>query len=107
MMAEFCKTRTRDQVIQAITGIGLGAERVLTPGEMVQDQHVQARGTIQEARQSSGAVVKTEGPAAKMSRTPVSVRRVAAPHGTHTDEVLKAAGFSDQERAALREEGII
>ncbi len=107
MMAEFCKTRTRDQVIDAFAGIGLGAERVLTPGEMVQDPHVQARGTIQAARQPSGAVVKTEGPPAKMSRTPVRVRRVAAPHGWHTDEVLKAAGFDDRERAKLRADGII
>jgi formyl-CoA transferase len=107
MMAEFCKARTRDQVIDAIAGIGLGAEKVLTPGEMVQDQHVQARDTIQAATQPSGAVVKTEGPPAKMSRTPVRVRCVAAPHGWHTDEVLKAAGFDDRERAMLRDDGII
>ncbi len=107
MMAEFCKARTRDQVIDAIAGIGLGAEKVLTPGEMVQDQHVQARDTIQAARQPSGAVVRTEGPPAKMSRTPVRVRSVAAPHGWHTDEVLKAAGFDDREQAMLREDGII
>jgi formyl-CoA transferase len=107
MMAEFCQTRTRDQVIDAVARIGIGAEKVLTPGEMVQDPHVQARGTIQAARQPSGAVVKTEGPPAKMSRTPVRVRRVAAPHGWHTDEVLKAAGFDDKERAMLRDDGII
>jgi formyl-CoA transferase len=107
MLAEFCKERTRDQVVEAIGGIGLAVEKVLTPGEMVQDPHVQDRGTIQAARQPSGAVVKTEGPPAKMSRTPVSVRSVAAPHGGHTDEVLKAAGFDDSARATLRDEGII
>jgi len=107
MMAEFCKTRMRDQVLDAFAGIGLSAEKVLTPGEMVHDPHVKARETIQAARQPSGAVVKTEGPPAKMSRTPVRVRRVAAPHGWHTDEVLKAAGFDDKERAKLRDEGII
>ena len=107
MLADFCKTRTRDQVIDAVGRIGLAAEKVLTPGEMVEDQHIQARDTIQAARQPSGAVVKTEGPPAKMSRTPVRVRRVAAPHGWDTDEVLKAAGFDDKERAKLREDGII
>jgi crotonobetainyl-CoA:carnitine CoA-transferase CaiB-like acyl-CoA transferase len=107
MMAEFCRARTRDQVVDAIAGIGLAAEKVLTPSEMVQDQHVQARDTIQAARQPSGAVVKTEGPPAKLSRTPVRVRSAAAPHAWHTDEVLKAAGFDDRERAMLREDGII
>jgi formyl-CoA transferase len=107
MMSEFCQTRTRDQVIDALARIELAAEKVLTPGEMVQDKHVQARDTIQAARQPSGAVVKTEGPPAKMSRTPVRIRRAAAPHGWHTDEVLKAAGFDDKERAMLRNDGII
>jgi len=107
MMAEFCRTRTRDQVIDALARIGLAAEKVLTPGEMVEDPHVQARDTIQAARQPSGGVVKTEAPPAKMSRTPVRVRRPAAPHGWHTDEVLKAAGFDDQQRSTLRNDGII
>jgi formyl-CoA transferase len=107
MMAEFCEARTRDQVIDAMAGIGLAAEKVLTPGEMVQDPHVQARDTIQSVQQPSGAVVKTEGPPAKMSRTPVRVRRAAASHGAHTDEILKAAGFDDRQRATLRDDGII
>jgi crotonobetainyl-CoA:carnitine CoA-transferase CaiB-like acyl-CoA transferase len=107
MMAEFCEARTRDQVIDAMAGIGLAAEKVLTPGEMVQDPHVQARDTIQSVQQPSGAVVKTEGPPAKMSRTPVRVRRAAASHGAHTDEILKAAGFDDKQRATLRDDGII
>jgi crotonobetainyl-CoA:carnitine CoA-transferase CaiB-like acyl-CoA transferase len=107
MMADFCQPRTRAQVIDELELIGLTAEKVLTPGEMVQDQHVQIRDSIQSARQPSGAVVKTEGPPAKMSRTPVRVRHVAAPHGWHTEEVLKAAGFDDRERAILRDDGII
>ena len=107
MMADFCQPRTRAQVIDELELIGLTAEKVLTPGEMVQDQHVQIRDSIQSARQPSGAVVKTEGPPAKMSRTPVRVRHVTAPHGWHTDEVLKAAGFDDRERTILRDDGII
>jgi crotonobetainyl-CoA:carnitine CoA-transferase CaiB-like acyl-CoA transferase len=62
---------------------------------------------LQAAKQPSGAVVKTEAPPAKMSRTPVRVRRVAVPHGWDTDDVLKAAGFDDNQRATLRDDGII
>jgi crotonobetainyl-CoA:carnitine CoA-transferase CaiB-like acyl-CoA transferase len=107
MMADFCQTRTRDQLLDELARIGLAAEKILTPGEMVRDPHIQARETIQCARQPSGAVVKTEGPPAKMSRTPVRVRSVAAPAGCHTAEVLKAAGFDEKEQAALRDSGII
>ncbi len=107
LMADFCQARTRDEVVRAMSEIGLSAEKILTPAEMVEDAHIKARETIQGARQPSGTVVKTEGPPAKMSRTPVRVRRAAAPHGWDTEEVLKAAGFDEQERAALRQQGII
>ena len=37
----------------------------------------------------------------KMSDTPGEIRRVAPELGEHTDEVLREAGFSDAEIAAL------
>jgi formyl-CoA transferase len=107
MLAEFCKARTRDQVIDAISNIGLSVEKVLTPAEMVCDPHIQARRTIQTVRQSSGAEIRVEGPPAKMSRTPVRVRRAAPQHGMDTDEVLEEAGYDETRRRKLREEGII
>ena len=71
------------------------------------DPHLAARETIQSARQPSGVEVKVEGPAARMSRTPVRVRRAAVTHGCDTDEVLEQAGFDAARRAKLREQGII
>jgi formyl-CoA transferase len=107
MLADFCAARTRDQVIDAIGAIGLPIEKVLTPAEMVDDPHIQARQTIQSARQPSGAEIRVEGPAAKLSRTPVRVRRAAAQPGADTDAVLEEAGFDACQRATLREQGII
>lgn len=107
MLAEFCRVRTRDEVIEAVGATGLAIEKVLTPGEMVRDPHIQARETIQSVRQPSGAELKMEGPAAKMSRTPVRIRRAAPQYGMDTDEVLASAGFDDARRAALKERGII
>jgi formyl-CoA transferase len=106
-LADYCRQRTRDEVIHQIAGIGLSVEKVLTPAEMVLDPHIQARETIQSARQPSGAEVRMEAPPAKMSRTPVRIRRAAAPHGTDTDEVLREAGFDEPRRRKLREQGVI
>lgn len=107
MLAAFCAQRTRDEVIDEIAGIGLSVEKILTPAEMVSDPHVQARETIQSAKQSSGAELKMEGPAAKMSRTPVRIRRAAPQHGMDTDEVLEEAGIGEDQRRKLREDGVI
>jgi formyl-CoA transferase len=107
MLGDFCAQRTRDEVIQELGGTGLSVEKVLTPAEMVHDPHIQARETIQAVRQRSGAELKMEGPPAKMSRTPVRIRRAAPQHGMDTDEVLAEAGFSDSRRRDLRVRKII
>ena len=107
MLAEFCAARTRDEVVETLSHLGLTVEKVLTPAEMVCDPHIQARGTIQSARQPSGVEIRVEGPPAKMSRTPVRVRRAAPPHGSDTDEVLAEAGIDVKRRRELRERGTI
>jgi formyl-CoA transferase len=107
IVSDFCASRTREEVIGQMCGIGLAVEKILTPAEMVDDPHVQARESIQSARQSSGREVRVEGPPAKMSRTPVRVRRAAPRHGLDTEEVLKEAGFDEARIRELRGQGII
>jgi crotonobetainyl-CoA:carnitine CoA-transferase CaiB-like acyl-CoA transferase len=107
MLADFCAERTRDEVIHQFGGTGLSVEKILTPEEMVHDPHILARETIQSVKQPSGAELKMEGPPAKMSRTPVRIRRAAPQFGMDTDEVLEAAGFDKSRRQELRERGII
>ena len=41
----------------------------------------------------------------KMSRTPGDPTRPAPAFGEHTDEVLREAGYSDEEIAAMKESG--
>jgi formyl-CoA transferase len=107
MLADFCQARTRDEIIAQFSDIGLSVEKILTPAEMVDDPHIRARGTIQSVKQPSGVELRIEGPPAKMSRTPVRIRRAAPQHGMHTDEVLAAAGFDEARRRKLREQGVI
>jgi formyl-CoA transferase len=107
LLADFCAERTRDEVIDQIGGTGLSVEKILTPQEMVHDPHILARETIQSVKQPSGAELRMEGPPAKMSRTPVRIRRAAPQFGMDTDDVLEAAGFNALHRSKLRERGII
>lgn len=107
IVADYCAKRTRDEVIAAMSGIGLSVEKVLTPAEMIEDPHIRARETIQSVKQPSGREIRMEGPPAKMSRTPVRIRRAAPGHGMDTDDVLESAGFDETRRRKLRDEGII
>lgn len=107
LLGDFCAARTRDEIIEAFAAIGLSVEKILTPAEMVDNPHIRARGTLQTVRQPSGVELRIEGPPAKMSRTPVGIRRAAPPHGTDTDSVLESAGLDEARRRELREQGII
>ena len=47
------------------------------------------------------------GSPVKMSRTPADATRPAPAFGEHTDEVLRDAGYSDEEIDAMKEDGIV
>jgi crotonobetainyl-CoA:carnitine CoA-transferase CaiB-like acyl-CoA transferase len=72
------------------------------------DPHVAARGMLVEIEQPGLArrAVIAETPI-KMTRTPGGVRTAAPLLGEHTDEVLRAHGFTEAELDAFRAQGAI
>jgi formyl-CoA transferase len=47
------------------------------------------------------------GPGVNMERTPPRICSAAPEHGEHTDEVLAELGYSEDEVARFRREGIV
>jgi crotonobetainyl-CoA:carnitine CoA-transferase CaiB-like acyl-CoA transferase len=69
------------------------------------DPQVIAREMAVDTEHPTLGRLKTLGSPIKMSATPPDVSRRAPQLGEHTDEVLREAGFSDSEIAALRQSG--
>ena len=69
------------------------------------DPQVVAREMVVETEHPTLGRLKTLGSPIKMSATPPDVSRRAPQLGEHTDEVLREAGFSGGEIAALRQSG--
>jgi len=75
--------------------------------EVVSDPHVQSRDMVVETEHPSLGRIKTLGTPIKMSETPLTPGRPAPLLGQHTDEVLRQAGYSDEELYAFRDIGAI
>ncbi len=100
------KAKTRDELFAWLNETDLCANRMLELDELEHDPQIQDREMILEVPGASGPV-KQVGVAPKLSRTPLSVRTVAPKPGAHTDEILGAAGYTDEQIDKLREAGAV
>lgn len=78
-------------------------EPVLTPDEARKDPHLAARGMFFELASSWGTIPQMRTPLTPKDRVHTSPPR----QGEHTDAVLREAGLSDADIAALRADGAI
>lgn len=75
--------------------------------DIVNDAHLQALGTIITIDDPDLGPMKMQNVLFRMSDTPGKIRHTGRAHGADTTSVLQAAGFSKDEQAELRSEGII
>jgi crotonobetainyl-CoA:carnitine CoA-transferase CaiB-like acyl-CoA transferase len=80
-------------------------EPVLDLDEALDSELVRAREMVVEMEQPQLGTVRQLGAPVKLSRTPADPTRPAPAFGEHTGEVLREAGYSDEEIAAMVESG--
>ncbi|WP_433825689.1 CaiB/BaiF CoA transferase family protein [Actinoplanes sp. CA-015351] len=71
------------------------------------DPQFQARDSVTTAQDPTLGPVRMPGPLYRMSRTPGQIRWTGRPRGADTDDVLADLGYDEEQRAALRAEGVI
>ena len=107
IIAEWCCSRSVDDVLPLFIKEGLAAAPVRTYEQAARDPHIRERDMLQETRQADGSTLPMTGPAAKFSRTPTRVRTAASALGAHDEEILREVGFSQTDIERLREKGVI
>ncbi|RME75052.1 MAG: CoA transferase [Planctomycetota bacterium] len=94
--------RTRAAWQAVFEAIDACVEPVRELDEAIESEHVEQRGLLVE---SAGARVPLPGP--RLSETPARARRAAPAHGADTEELLAELGYSPEQRARLRREGVV
>ena len=109
MIEAVTRTRGTDAWMEALESAGVPCAPVNTIDRVFADPQVEARGMqIRMPHPLAGEDVRLVGSPIRLSRTPVSYRRAPPTLGQNTDEVLaEVLGLSEDERTALREEGVI
>ncbi|WP_143684874.1 CoA transferase, partial [Variovorax sp. KK3] len=75
--------------------------------DVFNDAQVRHLGVAQPMHHPALGPVKVVGQPFKLSRTPSEVRHPVSDRGANTEEILETIGYTGEDIAALREEGVI
>jgi crotonobetainyl-CoA:carnitine CoA-transferase CaiB-like acyl-CoA transferase len=92
-----------DRLFQEVGGAGI---RVLTMADVFEDPHYRDRETLVGIEDEELGTVWMAAPVPRMSGTPARVGHVGPPLGRDTDDVLGDLGYSGEEIASGRDEGV-
>src|SRR5207245_9388753 len=98
--------RSAEDAAVALRAVGVPAQAVLTPDQIVGDPRLAARNFWVELPHPECTGARHAGIPWLLSATPLRVRRAAPALGQHTDDVLREVlDLGDEEIAGLRQAG--
>lgn len=100
-------TQDTDEWVELLLGAGVPAGPIRDYQQSCADPHTLAREMVVEMDHPVEGRVRALGIPVKLSETAGTIRRVPPALGEHTDEILRAAGYSDTDIARLRAERAI
>jgi crotonobetainyl-CoA:carnitine CoA-transferase CaiB-like acyl-CoA transferase len=108
LLHDWAHDRTRQELWDALQGIGYVGAPVLSVEEVIQDRHVKARRAFSTYAHPAAGSLTLLNPWIRMSETPSSIRSMAPGLGEHTDEVLtQVLGLSAAEMDDLRTSAVV
>jgi len=93
--------------LEALTKAGIPCAPVLTRNQLIRAPQVEALGLVVETSHPKAGRLRQARNAARFEATPAEIRRGAPALGEHSAEILAEAGYSAEEIAGLRADGVI
>ncbi len=106
-IADWTRAHDLDHVLAVLEKAEVPSGRIYDIADIVADPHYQARAMFEDVRLPDGKPLKLPAIVPKLAATPGETEWVGPALGQHTDEVLEAIGYAAEQRAALRQAGVI
>ena len=103
----WCSGQRIDTALAALQAADVPVSKIYSVRDMLQDPQFLARQMFEQHLFKDGTPVKLPAVTPKLSETPGSTRWIGPEVGEHTDEVLAVLGYSAEQIAALREDGVL
>lgn len=91
-----------DEVVRILNDSQVPNSKIFSMADIVKDPQFLARDMIRQILLKDGTPLKVPGIIPKLSETPGDIDWVGPELGEHTDEVLRAHGYSEEDITALR-----
>ncbi|MGZ3183499.1 MAG: CaiB/BaiF CoA transferase family protein [Telluria sp.] len=103
----WCATQTIAGALAVLQAADVPASKIYSVRDMAEDPQFQARGMFEQHAFADGTPVKLPAPSPKLSATPPATRWLGPRLGEHSDKVLGELGYSAEDIAALRANGVL
>ena len=100
-------TLSIDEVLKGLVEAQVPCGKIYTAKDISEDPHYHARGVIETVEGADGLKVQVPGIIPKLSQNPGAIRYRAPTLGEHTNQVLKAAGLTDEQITLLKKSGVL
>lgn len=95
------------EVLEALSQAGVPASRIYSVEDMFSDPQFLAREMLKTAQLPDGKAFRMPGIVPKLSETPGDVDHIGPDLGAQTEAILERLGYAAQDRAMLREKGVV
>ena len=103
----WCSTQRISAALALLQAADVPVSKIYSVRDMLQDPQFLARQMFEQHLFNDGTPIKLPAVTPKLSETPGGTRWIGPALGEHTDEVLTALGYSAEQIAALREDGVL
>ena len=107
MTAEVIKTNSSEYWLERLDEYEVPSAPVLSRPGVIEQEQIKVNETLLEYDHPGLGKVRQPRPAAIFEATPVKTQQLAPNLGEHNSEILRQAGFSDEEIASFTNDGIL